>query len=217
MATESHSVHFAEGKLAGQRHICAFFNSADEEHRVLRSFIKDGFERGDKAFHLVDPELRQDHLKRLAEAGINVQELMDTGQLEVRPWQDGPLRGGRFDQDSWIVSFEKVLQSGPAAGYAETRFLAHMEWALVDLPGIGDLIEFETRVNYVLPKYDDIVICAYDLSKFSASVVMDALRTHPVVIIGGILQENPFFIPPDQFLREIRERRSVRKSAATAN
>jgi hypothetical protein len=217
MATERHSLQFAGGNLAGQRHICAFFNSTDEEHRVLRSFIKDGFDRGDKAFHLVNPELREDHLKRLADTGINVQEAMHTGQLEVRPWQDGPLHGGRFDQDTWIVSFEKVLQSGPAAGYAQTRFLAHMEWALVDLPGIGDLIEFETRVNYVVPKYDDIVICAYDLSKFSASVVMDALRTHPVVIIGGILQKNPFFIPPDQFLLEIREQRSVRKSAATAN
>ena len=183
---------------------------------MLRSFIKDGFDRGDKAFHLVDPALREGHVRRLAEAGINVQEAMDAGQLEVRPWEDGPLHGGRFDQDSWIVSFEKVLQSGPAAGYAQTRFLAHMEWALVDLPGIGDLIEFETRVNYVVPKYNDIVICAYDLSKFGASVVMDALRTHPVVIIGGMLQENPFFVPPDQLLLEIRERQSVRKSADKA-
>jgi hypothetical protein len=217
MATESHPVQFAGGNLAGQRHICAFFNSADEEHRVLRSFITDGFDRGDKAFHLVNPELREDHLKRLAETGINVQKLMDAGQLEVRPWQDGPLHGGRFDQDTWIVSFEKVLQSGPAAGYAQTRFLAHMEWALVDLPGVEDLIEFETRVNYVVPKYGDIVICAYDLSKFAANVVMDALRTHPVVIIGGILQENPFFIPPDQFLLEIKDRRPLRRSAGTAN
>ena len=67
-------------------------------------------------------------------------------------------------------------------------------------------------MNYVLPKYDDPVICAYDLSKFGASVVMDVLRTHPVVIIGGLLQENPFFVPPDQFLLEIRERRSVRRA-----
>jgi MEDS: MEthanogen/methylotroph, DcmR Sensory domain len=217
MTTESHSVEFAGGNLGGQHHICAFFNSADEEHRVLRSFFKEGFDRGDKAFHLVDPELREEHLRRLAEAGINVQEAMDTGQLEVRPWQEAPLRGGRFDQDTWLGSFEKVLQSGPAAGYAQTRFLGHMEWALVDLPGVEDLIEFEVRVNYVVPKYDDIVICAYDLSKFSASVVMDALRTHPVVIVGGLLQENPFFVPPDQFLQEVRERRSARTRAATAN
>jgi hypothetical protein len=217
MATESHSPQFAGGSLGDQRHICAFFNSSDEEHRVLGSFIKEGFDKGDKAFHLVNPVLREDHLRRLGEAGVDVQKTMGTGQLEVRPWQDAPLKGGRFDQDSWLVSFEKVLQSGPASGYPQTRFLAHMEWALVDLPGVEDLIEFETRVNYVVPKYNDIVICAYDLSKFSASVVMDALRTHPVVIIGGILQENPFFIPPDQFLLELREQRSVRKSAAAAN
>jgi hypothetical protein len=92
-----------------------------------------------------------------------------------------------------------------------------MEWALVDLPGVEDLIEFETRVNYVVPKYDDAVICAYDLSKFGASVVMDALRTHPAVIIGGLLQENPFFVSPDEFLLEIRERRSVRESASIAH
>src|ERR1700688_4465211 len=217
MVTNDRSVQFAGGMLGRHHHICAFFNGIDEEHRVLRSFVKDGFERGDKAFHLVNPELREDHLKRLAEAGINVQETMDTGQLEVRPWQDAPLRGGRFDQDTWLASFEQVLQSGPAAGYAQTRFLAHMEWALVDLPGVEDLIEFETRVNYVVPKYDNIVICAYDLSKFSAGVVMDALRTHPVVIIGGLLQENPFFVPPDQFLVELKERRPRRRSAGTAN
>jgi hypothetical protein len=217
MATQSHSTQFAGGTLGAQRHICAFFNSSDEEHRVLGSFIKEGFDKGDKAFHLVNPVLREDHLRRLGEAGVDVQKAMGTGQLEVRPWQDAPLKGGRFDQDSWLVSFEKVLQSGPASGYPQTRFLAHMEWALVDLPGVEDLIEFETRVNYVVPKYDDIVICAYDLSKFSASVVMDALRTHPVVIIGGILQENPFFVPPDQFLLELREQRSVRKRAAAAN
>jgi hypothetical protein len=213
METDDRSLHVAGGTLGQHRHICAFFNSMDEQHRVLRSFITDGFEQGDKAFHLVDPERREEHLERLADAGIDVHQMMGTGQLEVRPWQDGPLRGGRFDQDAWLAAFERVLQSGPAAGYAQTRFLAHMEWALVDLPGVEDLIEFETRVNHVVPKYDDTVICAYDLAKFGANVVMDALRTHPVVIIGGLLQENPFFVPPDQLLLEIRERRSARESA----
>jgi PAS domain-containing protein len=133
MSIQIQSVPFAEGDLGAQRHICAFFNSADEEHRVLRSFLKDGLTRGDKAFHLVNPELREEHLKRLAEAGINVQEAIDSGQLEVRSWQDAPLRGGQFDQDTWLVSFEQVLQSGPAAGYAQTRFLAHMAQRTADL------------------------------------------------------------------------------------
>jgi hypothetical protein len=37
---------------------------------------------------------------------------------------------------------------------------------------------------------------------------MYALRTHPVVIIGGLLQENPFYVDPDQLLRELREQQS---------
>jgi hypothetical protein len=27
-----------------------------------------------------------------------------------------------------------------------------------------------------------------------------------MVIVGGILQENPFFVPPDEMLRELRAR-----------
>jgi hypothetical protein len=192
----------------GNRHICAFFNGMDEHYRVLQSFITEGFDEGDRAFHLVDPERREDHLRRLTDAGIDVDEAITSGQLEVHPWEDGPLHGERFDQDTWLAGFEAVLQSGPAAGYGKTRFLAQMEWALVDMPGIDDMMEFETRVNYVVPKYDDPVICAYDLSKFGASSVMYAMRTHPVVIIGGLLQENPFYVDPDELLAELRGRQS---------
>jgi hypothetical protein len=211
MATNGGSMRCAGSILGQHRHICAFFNSADEEHRVLGSFIKEGFERGDKACHLVDPDLREDHLRRLADAGIDVAQAMDTGQLELRRWQDAYLSGDRFDQDAMLALIEEVLQSGADSGYPLTRLVAHMEWALRDNPGVGDLVEYETRLNYLLPKYADPVICTYDLSKFSASVVMDVMRTHPVVIIGEVLHENPFFVPPDQFLLELRERgRSAR-------
>ena len=220
MKTNEHSVQFAGATLGRHRHICAFFNSIDEQHRVLRSFIREGFDRGEKALHLVDPALREEHLKRLAEAGIDVERAMGSGQLDVRLWQDAQLRGDRFDQDAWLASIEEVLQSARAAGYPLTRFLAHMEWALLqDKPGLDYLgfIEFETRVNYVSPKYDDPLICAYDLSKFSSNMIIDVIRTHPVVIIGGVLQENPFFVPPDQLLLEIRERRSFRKNTSIEN
>ena len=217
MRPSDRSVQFAGGTLGVQRHICAFFNSIDEEHRVLRSFIRDGLDGGEKGFHIVDPELRDEHLKRLAGAGIDVERAIATGQLEVRPWQEAYLCGDRFNQDAMLALIEEVLQSGAATGYPLTRLLAHMEWALLDKPGVDDLVEYETRLNYVLPKYDDPVICTYDLSKFGSSVAMDIMRTHPAVIIGGVLQENPFFVPPDQFLLEIRERRSVRKSARLAS
>jgi hypothetical protein len=213
MEARDHALECAGNTLGRQRHVCAFFNSMDEEHRVLRSFIKDGFDREEKAFHIVDPELREDHLERLGEAGIDVEQAMGSGQLELALWQDAYLREGRFDQDAMLGLIEEMLQSGAATGFRRVRLLAHMEWSLLDKPGVDDLLEYETRLNYLIPKYDDAVICTYDLSKFGASVVMDALRTHPMVIIGGLMQENPFFVPPDRFLLEIRQQRSARESA----
>ncbi|HYZ87453.1 MAG TPA: MEDS domain-containing protein [Bryobacteraceae bacterium] len=206
------SVECAGCPIGRERHICAFFNSSDEEHRVLGSFIKEGLDRGEKAFHIVDPELRDEHLKRLGEAGTDVQQAIERGQLEVRSWQLAYSHGNHFDQDAMLALIEEVLQSGPTTGYPLTRLLSHMEWALLDKSGIDNLLEFETRLNYMLPKYDDPVVCTYDLSKFSASLVVDIMRTHPVVIIGGVLQENPFFVAPDQFLLELRERRPTRTS-----
>ena len=125
----------------------------------------------------------------------------------MRRWQDAQLRGECFDQEAMLALLEEIFQSGAASGYPLTRLIGQMEWALAEKPGVDDLLEFETRVNYLMAKYEDPAICTYDLSKFSASVVMDIMRTHPVVIVGGVLQENPFFVPPDQFLLEIRERR----------
>ncbi len=212
MATGGDTIHCAGNSLGQHRHICAFFNDLDEQHRVLQSFIKEGFEQGDKAFHIVDPELWEDHLRRLAEAGIDVQQALGSGQLEMQRWQDAYLHDDRFDQDAMLALIEDVLQSGSAAGYPLTRFVSRAEWKLVDKAGIDHWLEYETRVNYVVARHDDPVICTYDLSKYSASVVMDVMRTHPVVLIGGVLQENPFFVPPEQFLLELRERPSAARA-----
>lgn len=216
MAITAQSSQFTENFPIPRGHICAFFNGIDEERRVLHRFIKDGFDQRDKAYHLVDPEQREEHLKWLTEAGIDVRTAMSTGQLEVRPWQDGPLSNVSLDPDTWIPEFEQALQLGPAAGYAHTRFVAHMEWTLGQRWADADLFEFETRLNYVIPKYEDWVICSYNLIEFGASVMMDALRTHPVVIIGGLFHENPFFVPPDQLLLEIRQRRERRPAGNRA-
>jgi hypothetical protein len=109
---------------------------------------------------------------------------------------------GRFDPDRWLARLEQSLSQGPSV----TRFVAHMEWALEGRPGTKDIVEYEARANYLLPKYKDPVICCYDLTRFSGDVVMDIMRTHPLVIVGGILQENPFFVPPDEMIAELRSR-----------
>ena len=39
------------------------------------------------------------------------------------------------------------------------------------------------------------------------SMMMDLLRTHPLTLIGGVVQENPFFTPPAEMLKELRARK----------
>jgi MEDS: MEthanogen/methylotroph, DcmR Sensory domain len=215
MATSEHSVQLAGVDLAGRNHVCAFFNTIDEEHRVLGSFYKEGLDRGEKAAHIVDPANREEHLKRLADAGIPVQKMMDTGQLDVLPWTDAYVRDRRFDQDAMLATVEKLIQSGAATGYPLTRLAGHhMDWLFLDKPATYNLVEYEARLNHVLSRYNDPVICNYNPSKFGAAVAMDIMRTHPLVIIGGLLRENPYFVPPEQFLDEMRERRLTRTTVA---
>jgi hypothetical protein len=83
-----------------------------------------------------------------------------------------------------------------------------MEWAVDAGSHVEDLVEFDSRVNDVWLRHEDAVICTYNLAKFGGDTVIDIMRTHPMVIIGGILHQNPFFVPPDVFLRELRERRA---------
>jgi MEDS: MEthanogen/methylotroph, DcmR Sensory domain len=56
---------------------------------------KRGFARGEKVFHIVDPARRDDHLRRLASAGIDVTAIRQRGQFELRTWTDTHLCNGR--------------------------------------------------------------------------------------------------------------------------
>lgn len=192
------------------RHICAFFHSKEEEYRVLRDFIVEGIERGDKAFHVVDARRRTAHLDFLRGTGVDTKSALARGQLEVRGWEQAYLRDDYFDQNRMLALIEETLSTAARQGWPLTRLVANMEWALEERSGVQDIVEYETRLNYILPKYKDPVICTYDLSRFNASIVMDMLRTHPAIILGGVLQENPLYVPPKLFLAELSARKGAR-------
>jgi len=202
-------IRFAGSQLTETRHVCAFFNNEEEEYRVLLPFIKDGFACGDKAVHVVNPDERGDHLQRLAGAGIDTTAAQQRGQFELRVNTETYLRDDRFDQDRMLAAFEQMASGNARGGFPLSRIVCRMDWAAHGRSHIDDLVEFESRVNDVWRRHDDAVICTYSLPKFSGDTVIDIMRTHPMVIVGGILQENPFFVPPEEFLAELRQRRAV--------
>ncbi len=192
--------------LGPVRHICAFFHSKEEEYGTLRDFIKDGLDAGEKGFHILDDSERNRHRARLAADGVDVNTAERNGQLKIASWEDAYLKDGYFDQDRQLALLENILKDSRAEGYPLTRLVANMEWALEDKAGVNDIVEYECRLNNFLPKYPDPVICTYDLSRFGAGTVMDIMRTHPMIVVGGVLQENPLYVPPDQFLAEFHAR-----------
>jgi hypothetical protein len=207
MNRSTRKVNLAGREIGCSCHACAFFHTEEQFYRVLLPFISEGIAAGDRAVHIVDPSKRERHVQALVAAGIDADRSLQAQQLEVRRWEEAYLREGHFDQDAMLALIQEVLEDGRRREFPMTRLVANMEWALENRPGVRDLVEYESRLNYILPNYDDTVVCTYDLGKFSASAVMDILRTHPMVIVGDVLQENPFYTPPDQLLPELESRK----------
>jgi hypothetical protein len=215
---EAHPPIRLAGSLLGEhRHVCAFFNSREDEYRITLPFIKDGFDNGDRACHLIGSDRADDHLERLTGAGIDTVTARRTGQFDLVGWDETYFSGGYFDPDRWLALVEEELANGSRRGFPRSRFLAHMEWALEDCAGVDRIVEYEARVNYVLPRYKEVsCICTYDLSRWSADVIINIMRTHPMVIVGGLLQQNPFYVPPDRFLEELHARGAPRAASSPA-
>jgi DcmR-like sensory protein len=111
--------------------------------------------------------------------------------------------------------FEQLASGNTEGDFPLSRIVCRMDWVAQDRSYVDDVIEFESRVNDVWSRHDDAVVCTYHLSQFGGDTVIDIMRTHPLIIIGGILQQNPFFVPAEEFLREFRQRRASRAASAS--
>ncbi|MBI1357485.1 MAG: hypothetical protein GC160_24350 [Acidobacteria bacterium] len=210
MTSDTANIRFAGSTFGVHRHVCAFFHSEEDKYGALLPFIKEGFDHGDRALHVLDPSRRTDHLRRLRAAGIDTERAEATGQLKLHSCRPPIDEADASINPYPIISLiERELGRGPELGFRLTRLIVEMEFALDDQDGIKDHVEYEARLNYVLPKYPDPVVCVYDIAKFSGEVVIDILRTHPMVVMGGMLQENPFFVPPGEFLKQLADRRAA--------
>jgi hypothetical protein len=84
--------------------------------------------------------------------------------------------------------------------------MGNMDWAVADHPGSESLLEYEVAVNEVLSRNRQPAVCVYDIDKLTGAMMMDLLRTHPLTLIGGVVQDNPFYIHPAAALEELRTR-----------
>ncbi len=211
---ESASPSLAGRPVGDYYHVCAFFDSRDDEYAVLGPFFKEGLDRGEKSVHIVDPALLSDHLTRLEAAGIETERCRQCGQLDVLSWDDAYLSGGTFAQERMLGAINAVIAAGVEGGYPKMRIMGNMGWTLKGNPGTEEVLEFEARVNEVLTESRQLAVCVYDSSRISGAMMMDILRSHPLTLIGNVLHQNPFYVPPAQLLLELRARNQKQAAAA---
>lgn len=205
--TPKDTVTIAGAEVSRSCHACAFFHSREEYYEVLLPFIREGLKAGDKTLHVVESCHHEDHINRLKKHDLPTDEFIASGQFELKGWTDSYIQNGKFDQDSMLDMVSRVLDETKAKGYPLSRLVGNMEWACIrDVEGVSNLVSYETRLNKLISDHDTVLVCCYDINKHSASVVMDVLRTHPYVIIGGTMHENPYYVTPDQFLEEFAAR-----------
>jgi hypothetical protein len=59
---------------------------------------------------------------------------------------------------------------------------------------------YEAELNRFVPNYPQVILCLYDLDSFSGQILIDILKTHPRVLMGGTVLENLHYMEPEEFL-----------------
>ena len=182
-------------------HIGHFFRSTDEWKSVLVPFLKAGLEGGDMCIYVTSPEAHAvaDITAALAAEGIDVDRCRTTGQLILTEGRSTPQE------------MKALLSEAISKVSAESRLLrlgGDMTWSLKKMPGTDALMEWESHCN-VVEEAPALFLCQYDLKQFLGSVVMDALKTHPLCIIGNAIHQNPYYIEPELYLEELRSRQTA--------
>ena len=200
------SLGFSSEKVPEGLHICYIFNDDSERLQTLAKYLKAGLAEGEKLSYFVDTISTNELANQLEELGVEIrEEKKDITLTEALPTY---CQEGSFSSPRMLEAFGGLYRQAMADGYNGSRVTGEMSWALShsEQTRLENLIDYETRLNYVLQKYPSTTCCQYDARKFDGAIIMDMLSVHPVMIVRGQLVRNPYYVDPDVFLKEYQAR-----------
>jgi AcrR family transcriptional regulator len=185
MSTPSAPLRLGRDELGDARHVCALFEGTEDANSVLVPFMREGLDRGDQVVHLVeDREVYRNGLN----GQIPIAEAVDSGQLRIEGWDQAYLRDGSFSASKMLAYLRVSLRESVSLGYSGTRLIGDMDWAQDDVPGVDKLVAYESDVDALLWRANDVIVCAYDLRSHSASRIAAVLAVHHTIFVDGRLQ-----------------------------
>src|ERR1044072_2417322 len=200
------TVHLCGETLEGARHICAFFDSREEQYEILMPYFKEGLENNEEVITILESETHPDHCSRLEKVGMPLKETMENGPLKILSSEETYLQGSTFASERMYKMLEDVLNKADAGPYGAVRTCGDMEWALRNLPGTDELMEYEARVNVLAEKHECTLLCVYDINRVSGRAIADVLASHSHVILNERIHKNPLYIPPVELLQKLIHR-----------
>jgi hypothetical protein len=82
-----------------------------------------------------------------------------------------------------------------SGSYDFARAAGQMPGEFQNLPR-SEFIRYEAEVNELARRYPQAYLCLYDLQRFGGGFMVDLLRTHPKLLMGGLILENPHYRAP---------------------
>lgn len=181
-------------------HLCCLYETEEEHRALLAPYLRQGLELGEKVLYIVDAHTAETVLKYLRDDGVKVEPYLAMKQLSILTASDAYMRDGIFDPDRMIDLLRSETERALAEGYSALRVTGEMTWALRGLPGSERLIEYEAKLNRFFPDSKCLALCQYDQRRFQPDVLLDVLATHPIAVVGTKIYDNPYYIPPTDFL-----------------
>lgn len=179
-------------------HVCAFYRGPDERDAILQPYLGAGLRAADKCVCVLDDG--DPGALRTALAASTDPKPGEPDQLDVRNSRDTYLLGGSFSTTAMLAFWDAVVGGAIQDGYVFARAVGEMTWALRQLPGVEELLGYESELNDFLPRYPQVILCLYDLERFDGEILVDILKTHPTVLVGGMVLDNPYYLEPAEFL-----------------
>jgi len=188
-----------EGVSPGD-HLCCVYRNEAEHQAVLAPFIRSGLEQGHKILYIADTRTAESVLHFLRQEGISTDVHTTSGQLVLATSRETYLQGDCFDPEAMIVLIRQEADKALREGYAALRVTGEMSWALRGMAGSERLMEYEAKLNRILPHSSVIGLCQYDMRRFEPEVILNVLDTHPIVVVGDRCYENTYYLSPEEFL-----------------
>ena len=186
-------------------HICGVFSGEEERNQILIPFLQAGLASGDKCICVIDGTAPGQIVSTLGPGG-EAAALTAGKQLEVIGASEMYLRSGRFSADEVIGVWKAAISDAMYAGQFDAVRVVET-WSRRDvIPDMNELLMLESEMNRYLPLYPQVVMCLYDMDQFGSGALVNLVMTHPRMLVGGMVIENPYYLTPDEVLAKAVQR-----------